>query len=154
MAYRAGMNPHRSFEPAIARGTPRDGREREEKTMLKPIATLTTLIAATALTIVAALVAATALLALAAPAVHAAGLSPNLSIHTTGPNGTTTIAGRTNPYPSYTAPPYYPGGPRGPRGTTSFSSNSQFDDPSGNLNPGGGGGGGSGTTPVKKPNLQ
>jgi len=121
--------------------------------MLKPIATLTTLIAATALTIVAAIVAATALLVLAAPAVHAAGLSPNLSIHTTGLNGTTTMAGRTNPYPSsYTAPPYYPGGPRGPRGTTAFTSNSQFDDPSGNLNPGGGGG--SGTTPVKKPNLQ
>jgi hypothetical protein len=152
MAYRIEMNPLRSFEPAFAGETPRDGREREEKAMLKPIATLTTLIAATALTIVAAIFAVTALLALAAPAVQAAGLSPNLSIHTTGMNGVTTMAGRVDRNPSYTAPPYYPGGPRGPRGTPTFTSNSQFDDPSGNLNPGGGGG--SGTTPVKKPNLQ
>ena len=108
--------------------------------MLKPFAALAALTVLTALT--------------AAPAARAAGLSPNLSIHTTGVNTTTMLAGRTyNAFPSNTAPPYNYGGPRGPRGTTSFSSNDQFDDQTGNLSPGGGGGG-SGTTPVKKPNLQ
>ncbi|MCP3467613.1 hypothetical protein [Bradyrhizobium sp. CCGUVB23] len=121
--------------------------------MLKPIAALTTLIATTALTIAAAITAVTALLALAAPAVHAAGLSPNLSIHTTGVNTTTLAPGRTyNGYPSsYAAPPAY-GAPRPSRGSVTFSANGQFDDSTGNLNPGSGGG--SGTPTVTKPNLQ
>ncbi|GLR84546.1 hypothetical protein [Bradyrhizobium iriomotense] len=94
----------------------------------------------------------TALLVLAAPAARAAGLSPNLSIHTTAVNTTTLAPGRTyNGYPSYKPPPAAYGGPRPPRGTTSFSSNSQFDDSTGNLNPGGGG---SGTPTVKELNLQ
>ena len=44
------------------------------------------------------------------------------------------------------------GGPRPPRGTTTVSSNSQFDDSTGNLNPASGGG--SGTPTTRKPNLQ
>jgi hypothetical protein len=77
------------------------------------------------LTVFAALTATTTLLALAAPAAHAAGLSPNLSIHTTGLNTTTMLAGR-NPaigHTAYTPPPNYGGPGIDRRGTTQFDPN-------------------------------
>jgi hypothetical protein len=86
---------------------------------------------------------------LASASADAAGLSPNLNFHSTGPSSTTVLAtGRTPGYgPSYVPPPSY-GGSR-PR-FTQFDSNDQFDT-NGNINPGGGGGG---AKPGKSPNLK
>jgi hypothetical protein len=84
--------------------------------------------------------------ALAGARADAAGLSPNLTIRSTGPV-ITTFRTPGYGYPSYTPPPAVAVSPHAP---VRFNTNDQFDT-GGNINPGSGGGG---TKPGKKPNLQ